>query len=218
MTDTDRLAALLEREFAAMHWPNVNTSTSDFIAARLLSAGVHLTGDAPSPDAPGLTLDVLDVLDALHETAAAIGLDLVRHFDRDHTKAETEDAMRALSGRLSRWAHAVWALGHQTINGRNTPPTRYMRHMAAGAPPPPAEDVIRTVLAAGVHLTRDERWRNRDGKTITVLTGDERLREAAQAAREFIEWWDSPPFVIADDDVLEARVATLRAALTDPKP
>ena len=32
-----------------------------------------------------------------------------------------------------------------------------------------------------VHLTGDERWRNRDGKTITVLTGDERLRAAAQA-------------------------------------
>ena len=51
-----------------------------------------------------------------------------------------------------------------------------------------------------------------------VTFGDTRLREAARAAREFIEWWDSPPFVIADDDVLEARVATLRAALTDPKP
>ena len=215
----ERLAALIEECYQrGLDGPEA--------AAFLLAAGVHLTGDAPSPDAPGLTLDVLDVLDALHETAAAIGLDLVRHFDRDHTKAETEDAMRALSGRLSRWAHAVWALGHQTINGRNTPPTRYMRHMAAGAPPPPAEDVIRTVLAAGVHLTGDERWRNRDGKTITVLTGDERLVEAALLERALVEAV-IPLEVIAGQDrvkpyaeisrdfieVINAAVGTVRAAL-----
>ena len=39
---------------------------------------------------------------------------------------------------------------------------------------------------SGVHLTGDERWRNRDGKTITVLTGDERLRDARAFRGTFV--------------------------------
>ena len=98
------------------------------------------------PEDPVSVAMPLDLVDALHETAASIHLDLVAHFDRDHTKAETYDAMLGIGLRLSKWAHAVWALAHHIEGGRNTPPTRYMRHMAAGAPPPSADDVVAAAL------------------------------------------------------------------------
>ena len=157
MTDTDRLAALLEREFAAMHWPNVNTSTSDFIADRLLAAGVHLTGDERHrllmPPHPG--------------------------------EVYQSSALCSCGG----WQYDEDSFGALT-------------------------NEYRAVLREHTVHLGDERWRNRDGKTITVLTGDERLRREVAS---FLRIWDGN-IAIDRDSALGEDIAALRAAVTDPKP
>ena len=145
MTDHERatLAAILRRIATTGFHPADTKWIADhgLRIARELEAALRL-----DPEDPESVTMPLDLVDALHETAASINLDLVTHFDRDHTKAETHDAMLGIGLRLSKWAHAVWALAHHIEGGRNTPPTRYMRHMAAGAPPPSADDVVAAAL------------------------------------------------------------------------
>lgn len=83
-----------------------------------------------SSEAEGLDVD-LDTLDRWQEDAERIGVDAVRFFDRAHTKAETEAALRDLGRRATILGHALWMAGHRVVDGKWTPPTRYMRDNAA---------------------------------------------------------------------------------------
>ena len=82
----------------------------------------------------------LDVLDSWHDLADRLSLEMLAHFDVEHTKTVTREAMLDASRRVRFLAYAAWLLGHSVVDGKWAPPTRYMRLMANGAPPSPPED------------------------------------------------------------------------------
>ena len=141
MTDAD----LLRRILGAMR-PDIPMDWHDqaWLAAKGLATleAIEPIAATPAPLDEGVAAVTvpLDVLDSWHDLADRLSLDMLAHFDVDHTKAVTREAMLDASRRVGFLAYAAWLLGHSVVDGRWVPPTRYMRHMANGAPPPPPED------------------------------------------------------------------------------
>jgi len=114
--------------------PRLNRQARPDTFAAGYEAAMRHCAAAALATAPDRTVS-LDTLDRWQERTQEMNLDIVRLGDRPYTKAEAVALLDDLHLRLNRLSGDLWGTGHTFVEGKGwTPPTRYMREMAATAP------------------------------------------------------------------------------------